>query len=379
MYKRILTPPNNSFFLLGLRGSGKSSWVRENFPSAKCINLLNEADYQRYLANPSFFRDELRTRPKGSWVIVDEVQRLPQLLNEVHSAIEEQQLKFALLGSSARKLRQAGVNLLGGRAYMRTMYPFLPQELGADFSLQQTLRFGSLPLIITSELPQEQLQAYVQLYLKKEIQAEALVRNLGGFARFLPIAALFHGQSINIAGIARDSGVARTTVEGYLKILEDTLLCFRLPGYEPRLRVKERTHPKWYWIDGGVARAAKGVLSPPGPEEQGMLFEGLIAMLLKAGNDLKYCEYDALSYWSPAGVDSEVDFVMERGSEKIAIEVKTVREPQNNHLKGLRTITKLPKLCRRILIYPGDKDRTTNDGIEILGFSSFLEQLNSGL
>jgi uncharacterized protein len=379
MYTRILTPPKSSFFLLGLRGSGKSSWVRENFPKAQRFDLLNEADYQRYLVNPALFGEEIRRIPAGSWIIIDEVQRLPQLLNEVHRGIEEHKFKFGLLGSSARKLRKAGVNLLGGRAVMRTMYPFLPQELGEDFSFQQTLRFGTLPLIFESESPQEQLEAYVQLYLKEEIQAEALVRNLAGFARFLPIAALFHGQSINVTGIARDAGVARTTVEGYLKILEDTLLCFRLPGYEPRLRVKERVHPKWYWIDGGVARAAKGFLGIPSPEEQGALFEGFIAMLLKAGKDLKFCDYDALSYWSPAGAATEVDFVMERASEKIAIEVKAVNEPQSNHLKGLRAIADLPKLSRRILVYPGTKNRITSDGIEIFGLASFVELLSAGL
>ena len=378
MYQRFLKPLKESFFLLGMRGTGKSCWVADVYKSATRFDLLNEGVYQRYLANASFFGEELARVKQGSWVVVDEVQRLPQLLNEVHRAIEERHLKFALLGSSARKLRHAGVNLLGGRALSRTMFPFLPMELGDDFCLEQVLRFGSLPLVISSDSPSDKLEAYVQLYLKEEIQAEALVRNLPGFARFLPIAALCHGQTINIAGLARDAGVARTTAEGYLKILEDTLVGFRLPAFEAKLRVKERTHPKWYWLDNGVARAAKGTLSPPAPEERGALFEGFVAMLLRAGKDLRFCDYDVVSYWAPPGGSLEVDFVIQRGKEKIAIEVKTAREPNAQHLKGLKAIAEL-NVSRRILVYPGTHDRLTVDGIEVLGSATFFAELEKGL
>ena len=161
--------------------------------------------------------------------MVDEVQRLPALLNEVHRLIETRRLRFALLGSSARKLKVAGTNLLAGRALTRTMFPLTAAELGADFDLERILRFGSVPLVWASEVPREVLAAYAQLYLREEIRAEALVRNLPGFVRFLPVAALFNGEVVNVAGIARDAGVARTTVQGYLDILEDTLLAYRLP------------------------------------------------------------------------------------------------------------------------------------------------------
>ena len=374
-YTRLQKPPKSSFFLLGMRGTGKSAWVKNAYPKAKRFDLLIESEYQAYLAQPHLFAEELNKIQSGSWVVIDQVQRLPNLLNEVHRAIEEQKLKFALLGSSARKLRQSGVNLLGGRALLRTMHPFLPQELGKDFDLERALRFGSLPLIIMSEDPKEQLQAYVELYLKEEIQAEAIVRNLPGFARFLPIAALFHAQTINVSGMGRDSSVNRATAEGYIKILEDTLLGFRLPAYAPNLRVKEKSHPKWYWIDNGVARAAKKTLGVPIPEERGALFEGFIAMLLRAYNDLKIFEFDTVSYWSPPGGSTEVDFVIERGKEKIAIEVKTAKEPGTEHLKGLRAISDLKGLKKKILVYPGKRDRQTNDGIEILGFDSFISEI----
>ncbi len=212
LYPRLLDPPETSFFLFGVRGVGKSTWARERYPRAHHIDLLDEGLYQDLLAEPSLFAGMLRARPEDSWVVVDEVQRIPGLLNEVHRFIEGQGLRFALLGSSARKLKTAGTNLLAGRALWKTMLPLVPAELGADFDLERTLRHGSIPLVWNAPDPRQTLAAYVQLYLREEIKAEALVRNLPGFVRFLPIAGLFHGQAINVSAIARDSGTARTTV-----------------------------------------------------------------------------------------------------------------------------------------------------------------------
>ncbi|MBI4488436.1 MAG: ATP-binding protein, partial [Deltaproteobacteria bacterium] len=273
-YPRLLRAPRQSFFLFGMRGAGKSTWAKQAFPNAPRFDLLDEGLFQSYLRDPRLFGRELLRIATEKWVVVDEVQRLPALLNEVHRFIEDRSLRFALLGSSARKLKHAGTNLLAGRALRRIMLPLLPEELGADFDLPEVLRFGSLPVIWKSTAKQESLEAYVQLYLKEEIQAEALVRNLPGFARFLPIAALFHGQVLNIAGLSRDAGLARMTVAGYLEILEDTHLAWMLPAYEGRLRVKERKHPKLYWVDPGVMRAVKRELHPPGELERGPLLEG---------------------------------------------------------------------------------------------------------
>ena len=215
------------------------------------------SSYQTYLADPAQFAAELGAAPVGSWVVVDEVQRLPALLNDVHRSIESRRIKFALSGSSARKLRRGGTNLLGGRAVTRTMFPFAPEELGTSFDLDDALTRGTLPLVVAADSPTETLAAYVQTYLKQEIQAEAIVRNLPGFARFLPIAALFHGQALNVASLARDAGVSRTTVDGYVEILEDTLLATRLAAFEGKLRVRERKHPKLFFVDPGVVRALK--------------------------------------------------------------------------------------------------------------------------
>ncbi len=245
-YPRGLKPPRESFFLFGVRGVGKSTWARHQFPKAPRIDLLDEGVFQSHLRSPELFGQELRRLPRGSWVVVDEIQRLPSLLNEVHRAIEEFGLRFVLLGSSARKLKASGTNLLAGRALRRELHPLQPDEMGADFNLAEVLRYGSVPIIWRAPHKPDRLDAYAQLYLREEIQAEAVVRNLPGFARFLPIAALFHGQVINTAGLSRDAGVARTTVNGYVEILEDTYLVTRLPAYEAKLRVKERKHPKLY-------------------------------------------------------------------------------------------------------------------------------------
>src|SRR6058998_1157311 len=236
-YPRLVRPPRGSFFLFGVRGAGKTTWVRETFPEAYIVDLLDESRFQQLTANPALLAPELRTVPRERVVVLDEVQRVPALLNQVHSAIERDRRRFALLGSSARRLRTAGTNLLAGRATVRTMYPLVPAELGPDFDLDRVLRFGSIPLVWQAEDPKSTLEAYAQLYVREEIRAEALVRNLPGFLPFLPIAVLFHGQVINVAGLARDAATARSTIEGYLGILQDTLVATLLPALEARLRV----------------------------------------------------------------------------------------------------------------------------------------------
>lgn len=376
-YPRVLTAPAESFFLFGMRGAGKSTWGRDHFPTALRLDLLDEGVFQPYLRDPRLFANELRRQPRGAWVVVDEVQRLPGLLNEVHRCIEELGLRFVLLGSSARKLKTAGTNLLAGRALRREMHPLLPEELGADFSLAEVLRYGSLPIIWQAPSRRDRLEAYTQLYLREEIQAEALVRNLPGFARFLPIAALFHGQVINTAGLARDAGVARTTVAGYLEILQDTYLVRLLPAYEARLRVKERKHPKLYWTDPGVVRAMKGQFHQPSPEERGALFEGWVAGLLCATQAYRGL-YDELFYWAPAQGSTEVDFLLRRGRKLMAIEVKATSSPGPADFIGLRAIAELPATTRRLLIHMGERSFTTREGIEALSPDALIRMLADG-
>src|SRR5207245_1623014 len=222
-------------FLFGVRGIGKSTWTRAAFPEAHVIDLLDESRYQALTANPGLLALELAAIPRQRVIVLDEVQRVPALLNEVHRAIERDRRRFVLLGSSARRFNTANTNLLAGRATVRTMYPLVPAELGRDFDLDRVLRFGSIPLVWQADDPISTLEAYTQLYVREEIRAEALVRNLPGFLRFFPVAALFHGQVINVSGLARDAAAARTTVEGYLGLLQDTLLATIVPAFEARL------------------------------------------------------------------------------------------------------------------------------------------------
>jgi predicted AAA+ superfamily ATPase len=289
--------------------------------------------------------------------------------------LEQAGLHFVLLGSSARKLKTAGTNLLAGRALQKTLYPFTPEELGKDFHLEDVLHYGSLPLVWQSQTKQETLQAYVQLYLREEIRAESLVRNLPGFTRFLPIAALFHGQTLNVQSLARDAGVARTTVSGYLDILEDTLLTFRLPPFEAKLRVRERKHPKLYWVDPGIVRAVKRQFGPVSAEERGALLEGWVAVLLHIyGEYRNLCE--ECFYWSPTESHAtEVDFLLRRGRQYLALEVKATKNIASSHLGGLRAIADLQGLARRVLVYSGARRLRSEEGIDIYPVEAFLEAL----
>jgi predicted AAA+ superfamily ATPase len=376
--RRRLRAPAQSFFLFGPRGAGKSTWVRETFPTAPRFDLLDQALYHRFLADPSAFAGELRALPRGATVCVDEVQRIPSLLNEIHRFLEEKRFRFILCGSSARKLKQHGTNLLAGRAVRRDLHPFVPSELGAEFDLEAALTHGTLPVIWRSTDRADALAAYARMYLREEVQAEALVRNLPGFARFLPIAGLFHGQVLNASSLARDAQVSRTTVNGYLEVLEDTLLAFRLPAYEARLRVREKKHPKLYFVDAGIARAVRGNLRRPSREELGLLLEGWVANLLRIHRD--YDElFDECSYWAPAeAARTEVDFVLRRGRESLAIEVKGSERAGPDDLRGLKAIAELPRLVRRVLVHRGTRVMKTAEGIEVWPIERLHDALAGG-
>lgn len=375
---RMLQRVDQSFFLFGPRGTGKTTWVEHEYLEAYSISLLDEGLYQRYLADPSLFRQELRAQPEGAWIFVDEIQRLPNLLNEVHHGIEARHQRFILTGSSARKLKRADVNLLAGRALQRRLYPFLPSELGSAYSLDTVLRYGSIPLVWVSPDREQTLRAYVEMYLREEIKAEALVRNLAGFARFLPIAGLSHGQAVNTSNIAREAGVSRTTVNGHLEILEDTLLVFRIPAFAARLRVRERKHPKLYWCDPGLARTVVRRSGEVSDQERGILFEGIVATMLKAFQGYRDV-WDDISYWSPAeAAQTEVDFVLSRAGQHVGIEVKATDRVGPQHGKGLRAIRDLKGLRRRVIVYLGDRIMRTDDGIDVLPLSGLAAMLESG-
>ena len=374
VYRRLLPVPERSFFLFGVRGVGKSTWVRMMLPDATRFDLLDEGLFTDLMGNPALFGNLLSGIKPGEWVVVDEVQRIPALLNEVHRQIEERGVRFALLGSSARKLKTAGTNLLAGRATRKAMYPLTPAELGDDFDLGDALRFGTIPLVWAAQDRREVLESYTQLYLREEIRAEAAVRNLPGFVRFLPVAALMHAQTVNVSSLARDTGVARPTVAGYLEVLEDTLLATRLEAFEAKLRVRERKRPKLYWVDPGLVRAIKRQLGPVAAEERGALLEGWVYGLLRAHNETQQV-FDAIAYWSPVESDAEVDFVLTRDNEHLALEVKAAATCNTSMLKGLRAIEGLPGLVRRILIYTGTHEFQSEDGIHVWPIDRFHNAL----
>ena len=366
---------NETNFLFGVRGSGKTSLLKQLFPSALYIDLLDTSLYQKYLSNIGQFYETVSAFRNDGLVIVDEIQRMPQLLNEVHRLIESSNRRFILTGSSASKIKAGGVNLLGGRAGTKYLHPFIPEELGDDFDLNQALRYGLLPIVWSSDNKNNKLRNYTETYLTEEIKAEARIRNLPAFARFLEVAALYHGQVVNMSAVARDSENKVHHIRNFFSILEDTMLGFFLPAYQAKLRVKERKSNKFYLIDPGLARSLKKNFGSVSAEEKGFLFEGLIAQILRAYRDYQGF-YEDIYYWSSSEAQkTEVDFLLKRRKELIAIEVKAKTQVSSQDYKGLKAISELPAVKRRIVVYLGKTIRKTENGIEIWPFDFFCKNL----
>ena len=379
MYTRSLNPPARSFFLFGPRGTGKSTWLRKEYSTALWKNLLLDEDYLSLLGDASNFRKEVEALPDNSWVVIDEVQRIPTLLNEVHDLIARfgNRYRFALSGSSARKLKRLDVNLLAGRAIVRHMFPLTSAELGPDYDLESSLALGSLPDVSRdSEYAIDILTAYVGTYLKQEIQQEALVENLGSFNRFLKIAALMNGESINTSGVARDASVARSTVERYFDVLEDTLIGFRLPGWQPKLRARERSSPKFYLFDTGLVRAITERLRDPLSDlEVGKLLETHLLHELRVAISYQNSGGE-LSYWRSSG-GLEIDFIWTRGDAIVAIEVKSSRKWKREYSRALKNLKKLRPTAQCYGIYRG-QSVLKDSGVNIVPCSHFLSELHAG-
>jgi predicted AAA+ superfamily ATPase len=379
MYTRRLQPPERSFFLLGPRGTGKTTWLRGALPSALWFDLLRTGTFLELSQQPERFRQQVEAQPRGSWVVVDEVQRLPALLNEVHALIAERgrAYRFALSGSSARKLKRLDVNLLAGRAINRQCFPLTAVELNFDVDVEHVLRFGLLPQIRSDpEFAVDTLDAYVSNYLREEIQQEALVRRLDAFARFLQVAALMNGQVSNIAGVARDAGIARPTVQGYFDVLTDTLIGVWLPAWVRRAKVKEVASPKFYLFDCGVTRALAGRLREPiDGLERGFLLETWILHELRAT-----ISYDGLGgelrYWrTPSG--SEVDFIWTRARRAVGIEVKAAKQWRREFGGPLKSLIEDGIVQAGFGVYTGSVE--LKDGpLRVLPLTKFLEELAAG-
>ncbi|MCK5681768.1 ATP-binding protein, partial [bacterium] len=339
MYSRIINiPDNKSFFLFGPRATGKTTWLRHQFPAGLKIDLLESKTYNSLLASPAKL-EELIPPQFDDWLIIDEIQRVPELLNEVHRLIEERKIKFVLTGSSARKLRARGVNLLAGRALTRFMHPLTVGELGKDFSLTKSLQFGHLPAIFSEPDPRDYLTSYIQTYLREEVQQEGLTRNLQTFARFLEAASFSQASTLNISEVARDCQANRKLVEEYFYILEDLLLAHRIPIFSKRAKRRLGSHPKFFLFDAGVYRAIRPQGPLDSPEEiDGSALETLVFQELRAVNDLLRLEFE-LYYWHTS-TGHEVDFILYGKNGLIAIEVKRAAKIRTKDLRGLKLFAK---------------------------------------
>ena len=371
MVPRICSPPPGSFFLFGPRGTGKTTWLKWALPNALYIDLLLP-DVQRELsARPERLADLVRGAGPGADIVIDEVQRAPQLLDVVHHLLEgpEPRPRFVLTGSSARKLRRGGVNLLAGRALMFSMHPFLAAEL-PSFSLERALRHGLLPLVVAAADPEQVLRAYASLYLDEEVRWEGWARKVEDFARFLEAISFSHGAVLNVSNVARECQVKQRTAATYVEVLEDLQIAFRLPVFARRAGRQTAGHPKFYFCDAGIFRS----LRPRGPldrpaEIDGAALEGLVAQHLRAwlawrGRD------DRLQTWrTRAGL--EVDFVVHGASGFWAIEIKNTARVRPEDLRGLRAFRSDYPECAAVLLHRG-AERARRDGILCLPVEEFL-------
>ena len=381
MFNRLLNlppPGTETFFLWGPRQVGKSTLLKQQYPDARLIDLLKSDELRRYSTRPELLRQEIEAEPPDAaqQIVIDEVQKAPALLDEVHWLIENRGLRFALCGSSARKVRRGAANLLGGRALRYELRGLTAGELGADFDLDRILNHGYLPRMYESSRPRRMLDAYVADYLREEIAAEGLVRNLPAFSDFLDAAALSDAEMVNFTNVARECGVSGPTAKAYFGILEDTLLGNWLPAYRRRRKRRLTAAPKFYFADVGLVNrlARRGELSP-GSELYGKAFENWVFHELSAF--VGYTEADArLSYWRlPSGV--EVDFLI--GDIDVAVEAKASARINRGHLRGLRTLAdEHPGVRRRIVVCLEPRPRRTDDGIDVLPATAFVRRLWAG-
>lgn len=378
--------PSRSFMLLGPRGTGKSTLIKQKLNFQLEVDLLKAKTFLPLSANPSLLEEWVQNLKPGSWVYIDEIQKLPSLMDEVHALYENQKLQFALSGSSARKLKRGGGNLLAGRALSIQLFPFTYIEYMKHRSIDQTIEWGSLPQVITDpENQKEYLASYVETYLREELMEEGLLRKLEPFSRFLQTAGIYNGQVLNIENIARESHVSRPTVDRYFEVIEDTLIGFRLESFKPKWNRKELTHPKFYLFDTGVARACAGLLSDKAdPSWLGHAFETLIVNEVRTYNSYLKKNRNLFYYKYSAGY--EIDLVIENRRKTLstkqevsAIEIKASKtwdRRWNDPLLDFQSKSR-GRVKRLIGIYRGEKKLKFGD-IEVFPVEDFLSRLSKG-
>jgi uncharacterized protein len=372
--KRIFTPPKQSFFLFGPRGVGKSTFLAKHFPRAHWIDLLLPEPYQRYLAQPDRLRQFCGALELHSIIVIDEIQRVPSLLSVVHHIIEHRKdLQFILTGSSSRKLKRAGVDLLAGRALKMELHPFMACEIQDSFILSNNIKLGMIPLVLSAPDSTATLDSYLGMFMNQEVKAEGIVRNLQAFSRFLEVMSFSHAQQYNISEIARECGISRTAIASYMEILEDLLLSFTLPVFSARPKRKVVASRKFYYFDAGVFYAIR----PKGPLEQpeqiyGAALEGLVAQHLKAW--VSYSKENIKLYYWRTQVDNEVDFVLYGENTFVAIEVKHTSTVRSKDLKGLKAFSDDYPEATLLFLYQGS-ERLKIDSILCLPCEEFLKKL----
>ncbi len=379
MFKRLLSIPSSSpqsAFIFGPRGTGKTHWLKHYFPTALYFDLLHSEIYTEFLANPSLLEARIPSK-HNDWIIIDEVQRIPELLNEVHRLIEHKGYRFLLTGSSARALRKKGVNLLAGRALTYHMHPLTAQELGDQFNLSHALLYGTLPSVCLSENPQHYLYSYVQTYLKEEVQQEAITRNIALFTRFLNVASFSQGQELNYTTIAREIGTTRQTIANFFVILEDLLIAIRIPVFSKRAKRELAAQHKFYYFDTGVYRT----LRPKGPldsqeELSGAGLETLFLQHIRALNDYFQWHYE-LYYWRTRE-KQEVDFVLYGEKGLHAFEIKHASRLSPKDFQHLRLFQQDYPEAKTYLFYGGNRQYYEND-ILVIPFQAGLLALQEHL
>jgi predicted AAA+ superfamily ATPase len=377
MYSRLIqAPKEKSFFLFGPRGTGKTTWVKANFKDALYLDLLEAELFNDLLANPQRLEKLIPPNFK-EWVIIDEVQRIPELLNETHRLIEKYKYKFILTGSSARKLKRKGPNLLAGRALTYSLHPLTALELGADFDLNHSLKYGSLPSVYAEADPKRYLESYVKTYLEEEIQQEGLTRNLGAFSRFLEAASFSQGSVLNVSRVAEDCAVERKIVENYFTILEDLLIGYRIPVFTKRAKRRLSAHPKFYYFDTGLYRTVRPMGPLDMPEQaQGHALETLLFQELTAVNDYLNLGYKVYYWRTSSGM--EADFILYGRKGIRAFEIKRTRKVTSTMLKGLKAFLKDYPSSKAYFLYGGDR-RVREGDIEIIPIEYAFKNLPSFL
>jgi uncharacterized protein len=372
--QRKINLPNQSFFLFGPRGTGKTMMLKKRYQDAFYIDLLNPERYRDLLAHPEYLFELVKAVPDNSTVIIDEIQKVPQLLEPVHSIIEQKRgIQFILTGSSARKLRRSSANLLGGRALNIQMIPFIFSETSDFWSFEQMFEFGSIPIVVMSQYPSKALSAYIDLYLREEILNEGLTRNIENFARFLEIISFSHSSLLNISNISRECGVPRKTVEGYVQILKDLMIAETIQVFTKRAQRQLISHEKFYFFDTGLFRQ----LRPKGPfdkpsEIDGAALEGLVFQHLKA-SILLQDKNDKIYFWRTRN-GNEVDFIVYGESGFRAYEVKNTNKILPADLTGLKSFKNDYPEAELFLIYRG-KDTFIRNDIKVIPCDKFLSTI----